>query len=78
VQLIGTLFVLFAPWILLVRHLSGFWIVDPQYSYGWAVPFMAAFFFWQRWRTCEVDPIRNESRWAAIGGIFAALLLAPI
>src|SRR5436305_6135820 len=38
-----------ALWFVLCRHLSGEWSVNEQYSYGWFVPFFAAFLFWLRW-----------------------------
>jgi len=49
VQRVGTLVMLFLPLVLLVFHLSSFWSVDAQYNYAWAVPLMAAFFFWEKW-----------------------------
>ena len=36
-------------WFILCRHLSNEWSVNEQYSYGWFVPFFAAFLFWLRW-----------------------------
>src|SRR5256885_11204995 len=38
-----------ALWFVLCRHLSGEWSINEQYSYGWFVPFFAAFLFWLRW-----------------------------
>ncbi|MEY2486338.1 MAG: hypothetical protein QOH39_1986 [Verrucomicrobiota bacterium] len=38
-----------ALWFVLCRHLSSEWSVNEQYSYGWFVPFFAAFLFWLRW-----------------------------
>ena len=35
-------------WFILCRHLSGEWSVNEQYSYGWFVPFFAAYLFWLR------------------------------
>jgi exosortase len=75
---ICTLFVLFAPWVLLVLHLSSFWSVDPQYSFGWVVPLMAGFFFWKKWRTCRAAPIGSRQRWAVIGSVSAAVVLAAV
>ncbi len=31
------------------RFLSIEWSVNPQYSYGWGVPVLAAYLFWKRW-----------------------------
>jgi exosortase len=38
-----------ALWFVLCRHLSSEWSINEQYSYGWFVPFFAAFLFWLRW-----------------------------
>ena len=36
-------------WFVLCRHLSNEWAINEQYSYGWFVPFFAAYLFWLRW-----------------------------
>ncbi len=46
VLLCGTLALL---WFILCRDLSLEWSSNAQYSYGWFVPFFAAFLFWLRW-----------------------------
>jgi exosortase len=74
---IGTSFVILGPWVLLVFHLSRSWSIDAEYSYGWAVPFMAAFFFFQKWRTCGADPTQDVQWWAVLAG-FAASVLAAV
>ncbi|MGH7976578.1 MAG: archaeosortase/exosortase family protein, partial [Limisphaerales bacterium] len=35
-------------WFVLVNQLRVEWTLNPQYSYGWAVPFLCAFLIWQR------------------------------
>ena len=35
-------------WLVLINDLRVEWTVNPQYSYGWAVPFLCAFLVWQR------------------------------
>jgi exosortase len=35
-------------WFVLINDLRVEWTVNPQYSYGWAVPFLCAFLIWQR------------------------------
>jgi exosortase/archaeosortase family protein len=35
-------------WFVLINDLRVEWEVNPQYSYGWAVPFLCAFLLWQR------------------------------
>jgi len=46
-------------WVVLCRHLGGEWSVNEQYSYGWFVPFFAAFLFWLRW---EDRPAADAAR----------------
>ena len=36
-------------WFILCRYLSNEWAINEQYSYGWFVPFFAAYLFWLRW-----------------------------
>ncbi|MBA3960668.1 MAG: exosortase/archaeosortase family protein [Chthoniobacterales bacterium] len=45
--LLGTIFGWL--WFFLCRQLSYEWSANEQYSYGWFVPFFAAFLFWLRW-----------------------------
>ena len=40
-----------ALWFILCRHLSNEWSANEQYSYGWFVPFFAAYLFWLRWES---------------------------
>ena len=76
---------LLALWFVLCRHLSGEWSVNEQYSYGWFVPFFAAFLFWLRWedrpkadhgdRTSEVG---RRKRFAIGTAVTALLILLPV
>jgi len=45
-------------WWRLVDHLRIEWTVNPQYAYGWAVPFLCAYLVWRR--ACE--PKREAGR----------------
>jgi exosortase len=36
-------------WLWLFVHLHDGWSLNPQYNYGWAVPFLAALLFYLRW-----------------------------
>ena len=76
VQWVGTLLVLFLPLVLLVFHLSSFWSVDAQYSYAWAVPLMAAFFFWEKWKTLPSDSTCMGKLLPLLGTCIAAVSLA--
>jgi exosortase len=35
-------------WFRLIDHLRVEWSVNPQYAYGWAVPFLCAYLLWRR------------------------------
>ena len=35
-------------WLVLINHLRVEWSVNPQYSYGWAVPFLCVLLLWRR------------------------------
>ncbi len=48
-------------WFPIVHHLHGEWSYNPQYSYGWSVPFLVLFLLWRRWLT-RPAPDKCESR----------------
>lgn len=37
-------------WLLLVNELRTEWSLNQQYSYGWVVPILALYLFWERWK----------------------------
>jgi exosortase len=39
---------------------------------------MAGFFFWKKWRACRAGPIGSRQRWAIIGSVSAAVVLADV
>jgi exosortase len=39
-----------ALWLWLFLHLQVEWSLNPQYNYGWSVPFLALLIFWLRWQ----------------------------
>src|SRR5438552_13325974 len=72
-------------WFVLCRQLSGEWLVNEQYSFGWFVPFFALYLFWLRWRDRPETEIRNSKfeirrrqTIAALLAIPAFLLLLPV
>jgi exosortase len=65
-----------ALWALLVRHLSVHWLVNPQYSFGWLVPFLAAYLWQQRWSDRpEIGASSGRGAWWI--GALAALAFLP-
>jgi exosortase len=73
-----------ALWFVLCRQLSGEWLVNEQYNYGWFVPFFALYLFWLRWQDRPPPEIPNSksqvpNKWiAAFIGIAALFLLLPV
>jgi exosortase len=77
---------IFAPWITaaalwlwLFFHLHVEWSLNPQYNYGWAVPFLALLMFWFRWqRRPAPDPRIGDSSLAKWMAWVVLALLFPI
>jgi exosortase len=65
-------------WLEVISRLRFEWSINPQYGYGWAVPFLAAYIFWRRWQSAPT-PAPPKANLLAIGAIvLAALLLGPV
>ena len=77
---------IFAPWIAVTAlwlwlffHLQVEWSLNPQYNYGWAVPFLALLMFWLRWqRRPEPDLRSRNPAMAGWGARIVLALLFPI
>src|SRR5882724_1656591 len=74
-----------ALWFILCRQLSGEWLVNEQYNYGWFVPFFALYLFWLRWQDRPTQQVRSQKsevrsqRVVAVSiGLTALLVLAPV
>ena len=63
------------PWFLLIRHLSTFWLVDPQYSYGWITPAVALFFGWRQWKSFRSESGGNR---AILAGAITCIALVGL
>ena len=75
-QRIATAFVFIIPWLLLVWHLSTFWLLDPQYSYGWVTPAIAVFFGWRQRQSFR--PTNGGNPLVLAGAIGCILLIGLI
>ena len=40
-----------ALWCMLIERLAQYWVVEPEYSFGWLVPIVCGYLFWLRWRS---------------------------
>ncbi|MGA7125695.1 MAG: exosortase/archaeosortase family protein [Chthoniobacterales bacterium] len=40
-----------ALWYFLLECLGQYWVVQPEYSFGWLVPILCGFLFWLRWQS---------------------------
>ena len=60
-------------WSLLFLQVHSVWTSAPQYNYGWAVPLLALYLFWNRWETRPPPSAPPPS--AVCLGLAAALLL---
>ncbi len=58
-------------WLELISRLRFEWSINPQYGYGWTVPFLAAYLFWRRYETAP-----ERSRALARPAIIALILVA--
>ena len=61
----GLLLAVFLGWLwaVLLNHLRVEWTLNPQYGYGWAVPFLCAYLLWKKFLpTASVqDPVAHSS-----------------
>ena len=60
-------------WLEIINQLQSEWSLNPQYGYGWTVPFLAAYIFLQRWTR---RPSPAAPRFPGLTIAFAALAAA--
>ena len=65
-------------WIELVSRLRFEWSINPQYGYGWTVPFLAAYIFWRRYQSAPSPSPPNVKILPGLLIILAAVVLIPI
>ncbi|MFL6529310.1 MAG: exosortase/archaeosortase family protein [Chthoniobacterales bacterium] len=66
-----------ALWLWLCWHLHFDWSLNAQYNYGWAVPFLAIFLLYIRWKSRPV-PTANDTVAAQAAIWILLFLLLPI
>ena len=66
-------------WFEVVHHLQSEWSFNPQYSYGWSVPFLAMFLLWRRFLTRPRPAPRPPPKfWPTAVIVGGAVLLFPV
>lgn len=65
-------------WAEVIWQLSVEWSLNPQYGYGWSVPFLSLYLIWQRWPRRPLPGPANARGWPIASMVFCALLLFPI
>jgi exosortase len=68
-----------ALWAWLFFHLQVEWTLNPQYNYGWGVPFLALLLFYFRWQRRPRPDIRTRNDvMVRVSMAFTLVLLFPI
>jgi exosortase/archaeosortase family protein len=49
-------------WFVLINDLRVEWTVNPQYGYGWAVPFLCAYLFWKNAETLKTENLKSDKQ----------------
>ena len=70
--------VLGALWFFAVRQLRFDWTINPQYTYGWTVPFLSAYLFAERWKRRPPAQAPHSRIGIALAVLVFALLLLPV
>ncbi|MBA2431160.1 MAG: exosortase/archaeosortase family protein [Chthoniobacterales bacterium] len=65
-------------WLEIVARLRLEWSVNPQYGYGWTVPFLAAYAFWRRAQSVPEASRPGQSLLAIVLMIGALVALVPV
>ena len=65
-------------WLFAVRQLRYEWTINPQYTFGWTVPFLVAYLFLERWKRRPPAQAVGSRRGPAIAVTALAFLLLPV
>ncbi|MFN2475074.1 MAG: exosortase/archaeosortase family protein [Chthoniobacterales bacterium] len=65
-------------WLELISRLRFEWSINPQYGYGWTVPFLAAYIFWRRLQSAPAAnvPATKLLPWLVI--LVAVIIVMPV
>src|SRR5262249_34881803 len=67
-----------AGWLLVFARLQADWSINPQYYYGWVVPFLALGLFYFRWLSRPLPSPPARGWMTAVGSAAFLLLLFPV
>jgi len=67
-----------AVWVFFVTEISPQWTIDPDYNYGWAVPFLFLFLLWRRWQIRPETAPPSRATAAGVCGVALALAILPV
>lgn len=65
-------------WVELISRLRFEWSINPQYGYGWTVPFLAAYIFWRRYENAPAPSPPNARILPGLLIVLAAAFLVPV
>lgn len=65
-------------WAAVISRLQIEWSTNPQYSYGWTVPFCAAALFWLRWEEAPEAERPHHRAFAILLVFVCAAMLLPV
>jgi len=65
-------------WLLAVRQIRYEWTINPQYTFGWTVPFLVAYLVAERWKRRPPAQAVGSRRGLAIIVIALTFLLFPV
>lgn len=74
---LGLVALLGCLWLIDINQLRLDWSTNPQYSYGWLVPFLTAYLVWNRWPSRPRVAAPAHPAWGACGAILLAFLFLP-
>ena len=81
-RLLATAGVLALLWLEVINQLKAEWSLNPQYGYGWSVPFLALYLLWRRWphRPAPAPPPRKlpGRLLPAAAAVICAFLFLPL
>jgi exosortase len=77
-QLLVNLSLLALLWLLLFARIHTEWIVNDLYAYGWFVPVLALYLFYERWRDRPAPAAAPPPGWWLVVPVLALLAYLPL